>query len=328
MLLVLCGHYGDISYWPPLWRSVVAGIYLFHMPLFMAISGYLSEISYQKEADVAAFLKRRWTRIVIPYLTVEIVFLCIKSGGQMFFRHHPPSLSTLLNIVILPEKGPAAILWFIYTLGLITTAHTLLRQIIKNPAALVILGCVVALVPAHPGDYNYGQYADVLRLFVYYALGGALASHYQRERNISWTLFFIGIAGFCGGAFWFYSYHDPLAWQVGAKCATLLSALSAICVLTQTANFLAGNAPKAFLWVGKHSAEIYFFHLPFTWFVAVLLHEKLHANGLLFMAGLPVAILLGLTLPVLITCFLEKRSRWAAFLLQGNPRLLAQRSNG
>lgn len=79
--LVVVGHaiqyvaYRDIDCWDdPLFKA----IYIFHMPLFMAISGYLSYAGLQNLPNVRAYLGRRSLNYLIPivsWATVSQVFM-------------------------------------------------------------------------------------------------------------------------------------------------------------------------------------------------------------------------------------------------------------
>lgn len=49
-------------------------LYFFHMPLFMAISGFLVKVS-TFENGYSGYLKRMWTRLIIPWIIAWLIFL-------------------------------------------------------------------------------------------------------------------------------------------------------------------------------------------------------------------------------------------------------------
>lgn len=49
-------------------------MYFFHMPLFMAISGFLVKISTFKEG-FSGYIKRMWSRLIIPWCIASLMFL-------------------------------------------------------------------------------------------------------------------------------------------------------------------------------------------------------------------------------------------------------------
>jgi fucose 4-O-acetylase-like acetyltransferase len=75
--LVTIGHaiqyvvYRGVDFWgDPLFKS----IYMFHMPLFMAISGYLSYAGLQNVSNLPAFFSRRSLSYLVPIVSWAVVF--------------------------------------------------------------------------------------------------------------------------------------------------------------------------------------------------------------------------------------------------------------
>lgn len=58
-------------------ESVTTAIYIFHMPLFMAVSGSLYEIGFKKGKyrEFIPFVKNKLSRLIVPYLCVGFLFL-------------------------------------------------------------------------------------------------------------------------------------------------------------------------------------------------------------------------------------------------------------
>lgn len=89
-------------------------IYLFHMPLFMAISGALFALQTKKGrwSDFGTFTEAKWQRLMIPYLVFTLLYLVplkYLSGyfGQTNFLMAEGSQLTLLG---------NSHLWYLYTL--------------------------------------------------------------------------------------------------------------------------------------------------------------------------------------------------------------------
>ena len=93
LLLVIIGHcnyyiiktpHGGIDYFPHgtsccfiynILRWGVWFIYLFHMPLFMAISGMCFSFSKQKNSSIIKLSKSKAKRLLLPFLTVTTFLL-------------------------------------------------------------------------------------------------------------------------------------------------------------------------------------------------------------------------------------------------------------
>lgn len=56
-------------------------MYFFHMPLFMAISGFLVKISTFKDG-FSGYIKRVWHRLIIPWCIASIIFLPFQLNGH------------------------------------------------------------------------------------------------------------------------------------------------------------------------------------------------------------------------------------------------------
>ncbi len=83
ILLVVFGHLvarqgpTGVGWYDPL----RIGIYLFHMPLFMYLSGYVAFMSGAARAPLSgwpAFVRRRAVRLLVPFLLFGLIILCAK----------------------------------------------------------------------------------------------------------------------------------------------------------------------------------------------------------------------------------------------------------
>ncbi len=79
----------------------------------------------------------------------------------------------------------------------------------------------------------------------------------------------------------------------------------------------AGRLAEGLSFVGKHSAGIYLVNQPFAWLVAVVLYQQLHVAAPAYLAGLPVALVLGLAMPVVIEKLILSRSNLLSMLFLG-----------
>lgn len=105
IFLVVMGHFLQYMVsWPPFECPLFAWIQTFHMPLFMAISGFLSVRGYAK-GNFKAYCKKRFMRIMIPCISWLVLIFLLKAslsdGGWSF---------TLLKNVLIND------LWFLKSL--------------------------------------------------------------------------------------------------------------------------------------------------------------------------------------------------------------------
>jgi polysaccharide biosynthesis protein PslL len=71
-------------------------IYTFHMPLFFMIGGLL----YRPAADYTAFLKRKATHLLVPYLTFLGIFHAESLTGAIVYALNSPSLGSVKGIFV------------------------------------------------------------------------------------------------------------------------------------------------------------------------------------------------------------------------------------
>ena len=66
-----------------LWQNVVDIIYLFHMPLFSLIAGYvyIHVRKYGRYDSFPVFFKKKTKRILIPFVIWGVIECCVDLGG-------------------------------------------------------------------------------------------------------------------------------------------------------------------------------------------------------------------------------------------------------
>lgn len=104
MILVVLGHaiqssLGDACFQNHLWNL----IYSFHMPAFMAISGWFAFSITSKAINVGSLCKRRFNQLMVPYLSQSLLRYVISANY---------SIENLSRIIIAPDSY----FWFLWVL--------------------------------------------------------------------------------------------------------------------------------------------------------------------------------------------------------------------
>lgn len=235
-------------------------IYAFHMPLFMAISGYCS----YKPSISLYNIKKRFFQLVIPFFTWPIVWFAIKmdfSDVPDYYMHLP------LN----PDTG----LWFLYVLFLISLVDFIRTKILcefnayqlvgegkgkiklsKYVNELSIIGTTVCLLFVYviykciglPGNWiNY-----VALYYPYYMLGWVMRRHNDLlERHLDW----LGPIGL--GVYFLFTYIlESRIWQPWLATSGILGAFF---IFHKWCNF---RVPRLVMFTGMSTLGIYAVHQP------------------------------------------------------------------
>ncbi len=155
-------------------------IYLFHMPLFMFISGVI--LAYTRKpieslSGYARYLTGKFKRLMPAYLLFALVVFVGKQtmGRIMHVDNAAPSLVSFFEVLTNPLGSYCAYLWYIYVLfifyALAPIAYYLTRQQIHF-ALPICLALHFVELPTLFGLSSLGEYAFV------FALGCTAGDHY------------------------------------------------------------------------------------------------------------------------------------------------------
>ena len=126
MTLVVLGHH-LFTFLPAWYKDMHTYIYLFHMPFFLFISGFLIHYSYKGVSDIheyISYIKRKARKFVPPFLIIGFIITCLRHYNEVYII---PSM--LLQLLIEPLNSDATFLWYIYLLFLFYILSPLLFRI-------------------------------------------------------------------------------------------------------------------------------------------------------------------------------------------------------
>ena len=183
IFLVTWGHiiqwtgYSDDGYWSD---AVFKLIYMFHMPLFMAIGGYLAFRSINRDSVATTFAKR-FNGLVVPIFAWAVPFHLVLWTAT---RDAPVGAAGLLQAFI---GGVVHDLWFLWALFSASVAFAVLRHLRCDKPIYGL--AMVLLMLAVPGP------ALLKYVLPYFAIGYFLAKHEDRLRFL-YRPVLIGSVGF------------------------------------------------------------------------------------------------------------------------------------
>jgi len=312
IVLVVVGHFYS-SFFSSVWiEGARRVIYLFHMPLFMVISGFLYALS--RPLPFGALVKKKALRLMLPYVSISALVLAAKwSAGAVHFQlQHPVQADDLWAFLFSPHRGFATFLWYIYSLFVIFCLVRALEAA-RTPLWLMFslaLGLrfvplpsyfCLNLVGAHLVYFVFGM--GLKRLSgtgVFNAqrgMGAAMAGCWAGFGLLAWLILAKGISG--GG------------WSILAAILGILSCWTlALCYGRRPASFLA--------WIGGASSAIYLLHtiimgiIRYVWEQGIGVDSR-RAQMLFFASSISLAVML----PAMLQRFVLDRFPKASKVLLG-----------
>jgi len=316
ILLVVFGHLvarqtpPDVTWYDPL-RIVV---YLFHMPLFMYVSGYVTFVSGAARTplrDWGRLAGKRATRLLGPFLLFGLAILCAKLLASQFAAvdNVPPDLSDgLRELVWDTQHSPATSVWYIAVLFVFCIATPPLLAIDPSRTALLAVAVVLYFLPLPPLLYldRVGTY------FLFFVVGGLAADAGTRWLRIVDAARWPALAGLAAVTFLVASGHITFHWTEGQqgfpyKWALLIAgmlSLPAIHGLLRHAPF-ANSGTLARL--GRYVFVIYLLNTPFIGITKAVLLKLMAWDGAHFLLIATLLMLAGTCGPILTKRLLLRR---------------------
>ncbi len=276
-ILVVIGHLlqglntAEISWNNTLYRYVNTYLYLFHMPLFMFLSGYL----YKKTAIITnakeyiKFIKKKVINLGIPFVTFYLVYIFLK----MIFSDEVNSrwgLSEIYNILI----KPIAPFWFLYCLIIIFIIIPLLELLIKNKKIILLLLFLLKLIAC----------LNILNVYaiqvfgengLYFYLGAINLNYIKKIQNINLKKYakplFITFMIYILSTI--YYYNCTLKYKINFEYVKILFAIIAIIMHIFIINYIEKISKKRSLinMIYKYSFQIYLLHTIFSANIRIIL---------------------------------------------------------
>ena len=118
-------------------------IYMFHMPLFFMIAGYLlASNNWIKEKNYKSFIKKKFYRLVVPYLVWNGIFYVPKYFLQTYLVDDVQfNIFYLIKIFIAPRQNIWGHTWFLVGIFLVYLFTPIWEKIFSKITVLKIIMC-------------------------------------------------------------------------------------------------------------------------------------------------------------------------------------------
>ncbi|MFC3932042.1 acyltransferase family protein [Streptococcus dentapri] len=238
--------------------TIVELLYIFHIPVFFALSGYFFKpLTNLKE--FWSFAKKKTVLLGIPYLFYSVIQVVLQQIGGSAVRD-PAELGDLLTIY----KMPLGVSWYLYVLWAIYLSLGLLSVFIRDKKGLFTLtaiGFVIALLfPIHI------YLVQKLLLWSFIFILGSFLREFIKEspnwRGASYMILFYGVLVVLFMLRWrklefigYTSYDTPDVWG-------LIFPFSVLFAFTVYPLLAKISFASYFIAKGKDSLAIYLLHAP------------------------------------------------------------------
>lgn len=270
-------------------------IYSFHMPAFMAISGFLA---YRPNAQwggqsLLSLLYRRFRQLIVPFILWTLLLLLI---GSKF------SLEDIGTYLLYPDKG----LWFLWVLFFITVFFNfgswLSECICIKQEYVITVFCLLFAGSMMAFEFRVLGFQFLAYYFIIYSLGFFLNKYY--DKVITKNTLVLLLLVICWGVLaWFWKMHDLPSWlQFTPLPASLMqytyrfitASLAIYVLLAASPNLLNANSKwnTPFINLGEISLGIYTVHYILIGRIVSLYHNWVYDERLIILFSFISALLI------------------------------------
>ncbi|MCM1564436.1 MAG: acyltransferase family protein [Dehalobacter sp.] len=205
IVLVVVGHIIEPLIYIPVFKSIYAFIYSFHMPLFVFISGY-----FAKNIDDPKYEIKIISKLVIPYVIFEMIYSVFD-----FWIFHKESLHFTFFT-------PYWMMWFLFSMIIWKAA---LPYVVRIRYALPVT-FLFGLIAGYTGELGY--YASLSRIVVFFPF--FLAGFYFEKKHLeklltrNWRFAAVCVMLLAFLTFCYFGQNYTVSWFYGSASYQALGA--------------------------------------------------------------------------------------------------------
>jgi fucose 4-O-acetylase-like acetyltransferase len=321
-ILVVLGHsgyisistnYGGVDYTPEIglpliykcFNLLIEGIYLFHMPFFMALSGALFNTQHKKyKSDTGKLIKKKAKQLLVPFLMINILFNIPIKCITGYFNYGRQLYDALVGQIFLQGN---CYLWYlptlflIYVIAIMCSKKFTKRRIESNISILFII---------YIGSYFMNIYIikNVMYYLLWFYIGFYFEENKVRLHQSENNIYKIILLCICYIFFLVIHHKNIIHSFIFERIVAFFSALVGcylsflVCLyLSKKTNIIKR---KIFKVVHKYSMDIYLLSDPLNYVILFLISlifgAKYFSNGLALIGMIIIRFIISLIIPVAI----------------------------
>lgn len=264
ILLVVLGHItilysgdGSLGYLPQnkITNFITSAIYIFHMPLFVSLSGAIYSIGYEngKYLHFIPFINNKIKRLIVPFIFVGVFFL---APTLVIFKMTNMSFTECVGNILFC-CGSERHLWYLPALFWIFIIVWVFTKSKIKVEIMFILSVLIAVICSLFLKFDFFALWNAIQYLPYFILG-MLINNYKTIRNS--LMLFVGVFIFFTTAIilWFsdISLLDNIC-RILLPCSIVVMLVSVFRWLSRMINI------RSVIWISilKYSFAIYLFHV-------------------------------------------------------------------
>ena len=275
-------------------------IYLFHMPLFFAVSGYLYEMNKKQFSwkQYKNFVIKKIINFGVPYIVFYLIYVII----NMVFAssvNNPRGIEEIKGIV----NNPMAPYWFLYALLSIFIFIPLLEKVLKENKKVIFIVLIALKIISIFINTKIYLIDSFFENAIYFYLGCIInngiiilkdKSIKRIIKNVGFVLMYILVSIF------YYIYYNKMSYYIVELIDIVFAILGTIiCIYT----FMYVKNCNMFDYIKKYTFEIYLLHTIFAaGFRIVLFKMGINNYWIHFIIG----ILASIEIPIIIAKICKK----------------------
>lgn len=308
ILLVVTGHtMSPVMSGHAVVEWLYSVIYIFHMPLFFFVSGYVATKLVTKSLPKTELLKQRLSRLMIPYCVWAVIYLPMK----IIMAEHVRFTDEYKWYTFFLGNNPDGQLWYLYVLFIISVFMIFLVNRKNLKVYTAIFMALSFFAPLIPYSISFTSISLTFSLYQvgFFFLGTLIVLNYDYNKLTTNHIAFI-ISALILVA------YSILLW-INKDEVWFLQAFVAVCaiyVCLYLSSLLSKTKfDKPFIYLGKKSMEIYLLHGPLLVVGRIILPKLIHNTGLYIITLSIISIVLSLLISLVIN-----KIKFARLLLFGS----------
>jgi fucose 4-O-acetylase-like acetyltransferase len=310
--LVVLGHIVARS--PPpgdgWFEYIKSGVYQFHMPFFMYLSGYVAFLTGSARASPDTWLAlfgKRAVRLLVPFLIVGLLIAGGKAALGSYLHIDNPAdagLADVVNLVWHTDRSVALSIWYMAVLFILSCLTPVFLWVLRgNSLALLGVAAVLYFLPIPPLAYL----DRAATYFIFFVVGGLAAEageRWLRAMDRTRAVSLIALLALVAGALVLYAQGELRYAGISLLVCGIVS-MPALHGLVRTAPW---SGSRVLLSLGAFSFVIYLLNTLCIGLAKGLLWKVAPWDGRNFLIYAPVLLAAGLLLPIAIKVWMLRRA--------------------